>query len=962
MGFFKSLLGAVVATAVSFVIPGAAAFAWPLFMQRVAVNFALGYLSQALTPKPQELAAAELADNTVTSKNSIAPRKLVYGVTRIGGTIVYMQSSGTNNAFLHVVIAMATHRIQSFEEIYFDDEKVWDGGSYIGDWGDYLDINTHIGSPTQTYDTQVAAVSDGKWTEDHKLSGVAYLAVRLKYDRDKFANGIPNISALVYGRRVWTGATTEFSNNPAWCLRDYLTDVDYGMGIDPSELDDTSFAEAASVCDEVVASQTNYLLDGVVDLSKQRSTIIEEMLTSMGGVLTYSGGKFYLHASKYYTPTVTFTESELTSEIQVDTRRSRRSLYNGVKGVFASANDKYQPTDYPPMLSDTYELEDGDPLYLDLNLPFTTNPKRAQRLAKLVLLQGRQQISANLQLNMSGLKVKVGDFIKITNTSLGWDEKEFRITNYGINLGETITVDISVIETSAAIYDWQTSDETDYVAGLATTLPAYNSVQAPSNLVQTAGALVQEDGTVLSYIELTWDENDAFVAHYEVQYKKTTETRYKSVFTNNAFFILEGLEAGATYDIRVRAVNRLGAKSLFVSGSLLSASDETAPSAPTSVTATGSFEAITIQWTNPTVKDLRRIQIWESADSNSANATLIAYASGSEFYRANLGVNVTKYYWLKSEDYTGNISGFSSVASGTTTFVDDAAFEDGIRQLFLDQGLDIIEPVATLPASGVFTGQQVFNTADGKLYQWSGSAWILVIADVADTSITGAKIATGTIEAGNIKANTITGGLLATSGIITDSAQINDSLITNAKIANLAVDTAQIADLAVDTAKIDDLAVETIKIADQAVTIPSSVFDGSDATNPLSNNEEWTVETLTATSSGADISVTIAACIQLDNSVFDLAAGTYNLFMNLDHVRPNGSTATYNLGNVCQSVRAGTYNAFVKGGGAVSFPIKVFAPSGSNTYKIRFKGTKTGSSTPTYRITSRGIVALEVKK
>lgn len=829
MGFFSSLLGSALSAALPMLLPGGGGFVFATFFKKFAINAILGFALSALAPKPP---TRELQDNTITNRDSIASRKMVYGETRVGGTIVFMDSTGSNNEYLHLVITLATHELTAIDEVYFGDEKVWDSGTMQGDWGDVVEITPHLGSTAQSADSNLVSRVTA-WTTDHKLSGVAYLYVRLKYDQDKFAMGMPNISALVRGRKVWTGSTTEYSNNPVWCLRDYLLDENYGMAISATEINDSSFATAAAVCEESVNTtagvQDRYTMDGVIDLSKSRSQIIEEILTSMGGVFSYSGGEFHIHASKYYTPTLTFDESDITGDIAIQTKQSRRDLYNGVKGVFNSQADNYIATDYPPVISDDYELEDGDPLYLDLNLPFTTDPIRAQRLAKLILLQGRQQISATIPLNMKSLQVKAGDFIKITNTRLGWSEKVFRVTNYELNIDTSgiIGTNLQVVETSSAIYDWNTSDETPFIAGTATNLPAYYTVAAPSNITTTAGALIQTDGTTLSYIDVTWDNNDAFATSYELQYRKVGGN-FRSIITHNTFYRLENIEAGGNYEIQVRAINRIGARSAFVSDSLLGVADLTAPSAPTNVTAQGSYGAITIRWTNPADTDLRQIQVWESDTNDSGAASLIAYSGGSEFYRGNLNVDTTKYYFLKSEDYTGNTSAFSASATATSSGVDSADFEGDVRQLFLDQDLDIIEPVSSLPALGDFTGQQVLLTTNGKLYYWTGSAWVLSVTEPADGAVTEVKIADNTITAGKIAAstitgdkivaNTITGGLLATSGIITSTAQIGDSLITNAKITNGAISNAKIEDAAISEAKIQSAAITSAKIADAAIT------------------------------------------------------------------------------------------------------------------------------------------------
>ena len=44
--------------------------------------------------------------------------------------------------------------------------------------------------------------ADVGWTSAHRLQGVTYLYLRLTYNRDTFPRGIPNIKAVVKGRKL----------------------------------------------------------------------------------------------------------------------------------------------------------------------------------------------------------------------------------------------------------------------------------------------------------------------------------------------------------------------------------------------------------------------------------------------------------------------------------------------------------------------------------------------------------------------------------------------------------------------------------------------------------------------------------------------------------------------------------------------------------------------------------------
>ena len=60
----------------------------------------------------------------------------------------------------------------------------------------------------------------------------------------------------VIGRTVRVGVFTHtetWSDNPAWCVMDFLTNLRYGLGIPDSDIDLQGFAVWAAYCDEVFA-------------------------------------------------------------------------------------------------------------------------------------------------------------------------------------------------------------------------------------------------------------------------------------------------------------------------------------------------------------------------------------------------------------------------------------------------------------------------------------------------------------------------------------------------------------------------------------------------------------------------------------------------------------------------------------------------------------------------------------
>ena len=57
----------------------------------------------------------------VSTRSANAPRKIVYGQCRVGGTITHIETTGTTNDVLHLFIAVAGHTINSLEKVIIND-------------------------------------------------------------------------------------------------------------------------------------------------------------------------------------------------------------------------------------------------------------------------------------------------------------------------------------------------------------------------------------------------------------------------------------------------------------------------------------------------------------------------------------------------------------------------------------------------------------------------------------------------------------------------------------------------------------------------------------------------------------------------------------------------------------------------------------------------------------------------
>ena len=644
-----------------------------------------GIIGQKLAPKidPPNIGTPLESGITVTSKAPTAPYRIIYGESRVGGTIVYAETTSSTNEFLHMVIVLAGHEVDDIPTIYLGDDAValetssndsngipiytpTSGDQYNGK----LRVKKHFGDPAQLADANL--VTDvTQWTTDHKISGKAYLYFKFTFDKDVYPNGVPNISAIVKGKKLYdpratsftassgtvstanntitisshglstfdratydingntaigglsngtlyyvikvdsntiklatnyancvagtaisltsvTGSTTQkfnfttFSDNPVLCIRDYLKDTIYGLQVEDVEINDTNFIASANTCDETVTvtnpsgTEKRFTCNGSFQLTQTPKVIIENLLTTLGGFLIYSNGEFKVIPSAYLSPTVTLNESNLRSGISINSRVSKKELFNAVKGLYSEPANDYQPQNYPILTNSSFEAEDNNErIYAEFDYPFTNSSRMCQRLSKIQLLKVRQQISFSASFDMGAFDLDVGDTVNITNARMGFTNKTFQVLEWGFSIDGndgSLQITANFKEIASVVYDFSTGDYSTVSSGKATNLPKSTSVSPPTAITLTDELVAYNDGTVIVklVIELT-EATDNFTELYEIEIKQDTDANGTALSPADSFkeigrgsrtkYEFLNVIDKATYSVRARGVNIYGVNS-----------------------------------------------------------------------------------------------------------------------------------------------------------------------------------------------------------------------------------------------------------------------------------------------------------------------------------------------------------------------------------------------------------------
>jgi len=687
MGFFKKFVKAItnpqtILAAVAIVALGpagifASTFSMATFATTVAITAAVSAGLQALAPTPNLPSfsdfTSEAQNRTQMIKQPTVPRRVIYGEVRVSGVLGFIESTD-DDKFLHMIILLAGHEVNQIGTIFINDTGVsLDGNGNVTSPSQYANkirIKKHTGSDSQSADATLISESNGKWTDQHRLRGIAYIYARLEFDRDAFPRGIPNISARVQGKKVFDPrtSTTAFSRNPALCIRDYLTDTRYGFGASSTEINDTTFISSANTCDETVTKENGnttdrYQVNGTFETKGAPKQILSNLLTSCGGLVTFSNGKFRMKVAEYQTPTVTLTEGDFVSGITIQTKRSKRDNYNAVKGIFAPATNNFIATDYPAFTSSTFEAEDGGQRqFLDLDLPFTIESNTAQRLAKIALFRNRQQVTISSTVSFKGFQLDVGDTVNVTLDRYGFSNKVFEVAEWSMAIIEengspAFGINLALRETNSAVYDFNANvDEKQFLID-NTTLPNPFEVTPPSLTVSDELRVLNEEAVSVLIADVASGLSQ--ITDFEVEAKKTTQSVYVNMGKSSVGrFELLNVEDNVTYDVRARALTRFAVSDVTTAQHQVVG--KTAPPADVTNFAINIVNTEAhLSWTPVADLDLSHYRIRHSRDT-SASAT---YANSIDLIAkvsrpANTAVvpAMTGTYFIKAVDKLGNES------------------------------------------------------------------------------------------------------------------------------------------------------------------------------------------------------------------------------------------------------------------------------------------------------------------
>ena len=631
------------------------------------------------------------------SNNSSVP--VVYGERLLGGTRIFIQTSGTDNEFLYVALVLCEGEINSIEEIRVDDKVVTFSGAltdntqrtvassdsnFYKDSVSYITVEPHLGTDGQSASSLLSTLSS--WGSNHKLSGLAYLALKFKWNQDVFG-GIPTVQAKIKGRKVVTldsslnESSETFSTNPAFCLLDYLRNERYGKGIATANIDLQSFRDASQVCITQVTpfsggSDINIFdTNAVLDTSKKVIDNVRDILRGCRGYLPYVQGKYKLVIETTGSASIALDEDDIIGGYSLSSP-TKNSKYNRVIATFINPDRNFQadqvtfpPTDDSGLASAdrhaTMKTADGGFL-LEGKFDFKTitSPYQAEEMAEIVLRRSRESLGLSIVAGFNAYQLHIGDIVNITLSSLGFSTKAFRVIQMTFN--EDYTITLQLVEHQDSHYTF--ASKTQVSSTPSTTLPNPFVIQPPASVTLSDEMIEYADGVVITRLNILIGASpDSFVSNYQVEAKLSTESNFKiiSVGTQLNHEFLNVID-GATYNVRVKAINSFGVNSTFTTANhtVVGATETPSDVTDLSVSMVGSNQ-MELSWTPVTDLDIswyevRFQDVTSGATWNESTpiAKVVRRKSNSLVVNAQIGS-----YCIKAVDKLGNSSANASIVS-----------------------------------------------------------------------------------------------------------------------------------------------------------------------------------------------------------------------------------------------------------------------------------------------------------
>ena len=561
-----------------------------------------------VTPRDTLNASAVSAAETqlgVAAEN--APLRVIYGQVRLGPQIAYVLAY--QNAL--VILAIWGHGpIDSIVSLDIDDLPVKPGVQAVH----------YTGAPGQVVDPTLVAAFAGQTPAVSYTDALAAIAYSVVTVPAAASQGFPRINAVVRGIKVSIpGSPAQWSDNPAYCLADFITNSVYGM---MRTVDWTSVTAVAADCN-VLAGGVEKLrtLNLALEVVQPVQNWLDTLRTYAGCWVVPSGVDFKFISDKVPVAGVVASYIHDSGTIQAIGGVKKR----GVQSMPTVMTITYTDTGATPYRNSTVTVYAAGVLAgttprreSAVTLPGVTRYSQAyreavERLNKLLL----NDLSMSLNVFDAALAREVGDVVAVTHP-LGFAAKQMRVMSVSGDYGRFT---LGLVEYDPAVYDASVATGPTWVD---TNLPNPTSPPAITAVAMVEEVFQLENGTWASRWRVTWAAAPySFLANYRAELWAGASLIHSNSVLNNVW-PTPAVQEGVVYTAKIAAVSSIGSVGAWGTQSGTALGKQLIPGNVPSVSAFEAGGRVYITWLPAIDIDIWRYEVRYGAVGGAwATATLI---------------------------------------------------------------------------------------------------------------------------------------------------------------------------------------------------------------------------------------------------------------------------------------------------------------------------------------------------
>jgi hypothetical protein len=380
-------------------------------------------------------------------------------------------------------------------------------GKVVGNDGNYVEFEEVLGKLTNSWNSWKSYRVNELVYADNRLYRVTAAGVKpTKPTHTGTANGLellggpPALTSVNGGPNL----SLAMDGNPVRALKDGARISGYSL-YDCDEIDYWRYLGWDEFSQRYVTRhQTNLMIDTSLPLFDNINSLLEHF----GGILRYSGGKYYLDVEE---PEFLIESSDdevrnVTADHIIGKIRLSdegvRSAFNSLTAAFADPGNKFESRNISFFNSNYLKADRNVTKKGNISVPGITNYYNTRILADKFLNKSRFGLTISFNMAPRGLILLSGVVIQLQYPRYGWVDKKFRITS--LTHQEDCTVDIVAEEYDDSFYVLsKISKQAGTGAGGTGT---NTSIGSPTNLQATS---VDSGDETYSGVNITWINDPA---------------------------------------------------------------------------------------------------------------------------------------------------------------------------------------------------------------------------------------------------------------------------------------------------------------------------------------------------------------------------------------------------------------------------------------------------------------------